>query len=242
MNKARVEAGAIGQIVGGTVAWNGQIPWIKHRKPEWSDAEYMTRNWLNFTELSGDHIVEQHMHNLDIANWFIGRHPEVFIGFGGRARRKTGNQFDFFSVDLDYGDGVHIHSQCRQIAGCYNRVGEFFRGTEGQMDGGGRIKGKEVSVPDVTLEHGSGYVQEHVELIKGARNGKPLNTARDVAEATLTAIGARISAYTGKLVRWRDMVENEESPLYALQLAPTALDFEKGEVNMPEEVPPVPGA
>lgn len=241
MCKARIDAGAVGQIVGGTVAWNGNIPWLRRREEGWSDADYLNRNWLNFTELSGDHIVEQHLHNLDVANWFIGRPPEVFIGFGGRARRQTGNQFDFFSVDLDYGDGVHIHSQCRQIPGCYNRVGEFFRGAEGELVAGGKVKGRDVSVPDISLEHGSGYVQEHVELIKGARNGNPLNTARDVAESTLTAIGARISAYTGKLVRWRDMVDNESSPLYGMQLSPTPLDFETGNVVLPPEVAPVPG-
>jgi myo-inositol 2-dehydrogenase/D-chiro-inositol 1-dehydrogenase len=242
MNKARVDAGAVGQIVGGTVSWNGNIPWIHRRKDHYSDAEYLVRNWLNFTELSGDHICEQHVHNLDIANWFIGRPPQTFIGFGGRARRETGNQFDFFSVDMDYGDGVHIHSQCRQITGCYNRVGEVLRGTEGQVDGGGRIIGKEVAVEDVKLEHGSGYVQEHVELIKGARNGKPVNDARSVAEATLCAVGGRISAYTGKLVRWRDMMENVNSELYSLELAPSALAFEQGEVALPPEVAPVPGA
>ena len=241
MNKARVDAGAIGQIVGGTVSWNGRVPWIHRRKAHYSDAEYMTRNWLNFTELSGDHICEQHVHNLDVANWFIGRTPQTFIGFGGRARRETGNQFDFFSVDMDYGDGVHIHSQCRQIPGCYNRVGEVLRGTEGRVDGGGRLSGKEVTVPDPVLEHGSGYVQEHVELIKGARNGKPANAARTVAEATLCAVAGRISAYTGKLVRWRDMMENTNSPLYSLELAPTAMAFEQGEIVLPAEVAPIPG-
>ena len=241
MNKARIDAGAVGQIVGGTVSWNGRVPWIHQRKSTYSNAEYLTRNWLNFTELSGDHICEQHVHNLDIANWFIGRTPQTFIGFGGRARRETGNMFDFFSVDMDYGDGVHIHSQCRQIAGCYNRVGETFRGTEGQVDGGGRLSGKEVTVPELTLEHGSGYVQEHVELIKGTRNGKPANDARTVAEATLCAVGGRISAYTGKLVRWRDMMENTKSEHYAFRVSPSPLDFEQGDVQLPPEVAAIPG-
>ena len=241
MNKARIDAGAVGQIVGGAVSWNGRIPWIHRRKDHYSNAEYLARNWLNFTELSGDHICEQHVHNLDIANWFIGHTPQTFIGFGGRARRETGNQFDFFSVDMDYGDGVHIHSQCRQIAGCYSRVGESFRGTEGQVDGGGRLSGKDVAVKDVQLEHGSGFVQEHVELIKSTRNGKLLNCARPVAEATLCAIGGRISAYTGKLVRWRDMMENVNSPIYALELSPSALAFEQGEVVLPPEVAAIPG-
>ncbi len=96
-------------------------------------------------------------------------------------------------------------------------------------------------MPEITLEHGSGYVQEHVALIKGVRNNNPLNEARDVAESTLTAIGGRIAAYTGQLVRWRDLMENTESPLYSLQLSPTPLDFEQGTVTMPAEVAPLPG-
>jgi predicted dehydrogenase len=238
--KAKIDAGAIGEIVGGVISWNGQVPWISSRKSGQSDAHYMTRNWLNFTELSGDHIVEQHVHQLDVANWFIGRTPVSFNGMGGRARRETGNQFDFFSVDIDYGDGVHIHSQCRQIAGCYNRVGETFRGTQGQTLGT-KVKGKDVSVPKIKLEAAS-MIQEHVELIKSVRgSGTPLNCAQAVAEATLCAIGGRISAYTGQLVRWVDLVSNEKSPFYAMQLSPSALDFERGSVVLPPEVPPVPG-
>src|SRR6478752_4560000 len=114
-NKALIDAGAIGTIKGGVVQWNGTVPWIKRRNEGESDTSYITRNWLNFTELSGDHIVEQHVHNLDVAVWFLGRLPVAAVGFGGRARRQTGNMFDFFSVDFDFGDDVHIHSQCRQI-------------------------------------------------------------------------------------------------------------------------------
>jgi predicted dehydrogenase len=201
----------------------------------------MTRNWLNFTELSGDHIVEQHVHQYDVANWFLGRPPVSFLGFGGRARRETGNQFDFFSVDLDYGDGIHIHSQCRQIPGCYNRVGENFRGTEGEIIGK-KLKGKDVSIPPIQLESATSMIQEHVELIKGARGkGEPLNCAKAVAESTLCAIGGRISAYTGQLVRWIDLTVNEKSPFYSLDLTPNPLDFERGIIVKPDEVSPIPG-
>jgi predicted dehydrogenase len=239
--KAKLDAGAIGEIVGGYVAWNGQVPWISRRKEGQSDAHYMTRNWLSFTELSGDHIVEQHVHQLDVLNWFIGRPPVSFIGIGGRARRETGNQFDNFSVDIDYGKGVHVHSQCRQIAGCYNRVGESFRGTEGYTEGT-KVVGKDVSIQPIKQEANDGNVQQQVEFIKGARGaGELLNQAKDVADATLMAVGARISSYTGQLVRWSDMTANEKSKFYNLKLAPSALDFEQGTVVLPEEVPAVPG-
>lgn len=240
-NKALIDAGAIGDIKGGVIQWNGQIPWIQRRQQDWSDAEYITRNWLNFTELSGDHIVEQHVHNIDVALWFIGRPPVSALGFGGRARRETGNQFDFFSVDLDFGDNLRIHSQCRQLAGTYSRVGEMFTGTHGASYGGGKIDGKDVEIPEIKIDSGNPYVQEHVALIRSARNGEPLNEARNVAEATLVAIISRMSAYTGQLIRWSDVTQNEKSPFFNYTCLPTALDFEKGPIELPAEVPPVPG-
>ncbi|MGJ8650263.1 MAG: Gfo/Idh/MocA family protein [Opitutaceae bacterium] len=239
--KAKIDAGAVGQILGGVISWNGRVPWISSRQDGQSAAHYMTRNWLNFTELSGDHIVEQHVHQLDVANWFVGRPPVSFVGMGGRARRETGNQFDFFSVDLDYGDGVHIHSQCRQLAGAYSRVGEQFRGADGQIIGT-KVSGKDVSIDAIKVESNKGQVQEHVAFIKSARGkGDPLNCAEQVAHATLTAIGGRISAYTGQLVRWVDLTVNTKSPFYSMQLSPSALDFERGSVILPEEVAPIPG-
>ncbi|MBE7539207.1 MAG: Gfo/Idh/MocA family oxidoreductase [Opitutaceae bacterium] len=241
-NKAQIEAGAIGTILGGTVSWDGKVPWIVHRKPGLLNREYLVENWLNFTELSGDHICEQHVHNVDVANWFIGRVPVAALGYGGRLRRETGNQYDFFSVDFDYGDGVHIHSQCRQISGCYNRVGEFFRGTEGQVFGGGKLSGREVKVPAVEVLSENALVQEHVDLIKGVLDGKPENRAREVAEATMTAILGRISAYTGKMVRWRELMDEPASPFYNLSLAPRPEDFEGGDdVGMPADHAALPG-
>jgi predicted dehydrogenase len=236
-----VEHGAIGQIVGGCVWWCGGALWYRTKNENESDADYMVRNWVSFTEMSGDHIVEQHVHNLDIANWYIGHPPDNALGFGGRARRKTGNQFDFHSVDLDYGDGVHIHSMCRQINGTDGGVREFFRGTEGQTMGGGGLKGKEIKTPD--FPDRNAYVQEHVDLLESILKGQPLNEARNVAESTLTAIMGRISTYTGKLVRWKDLTENQDSPWYNLTLKPTAADFETGNlVAPPDDVAPIPGA
>ena len=239
--KAKLDAGAIGEIVGGIISWNGKIPWISPRQPGQSDAHYITRNWLNFTELSGDHIVEQHIHQMDVANWYMGRPPQTFVGMGGRARRETGNQYDFFSIDLDYGDGIHIHSQCRQLAGAYSRVGETFKGVDGHVVGT-KVMGKEVSIKPAVVESDKGMIQEHVELIKSVRGkGEPLNRAKQVAESTLCVIAGRISAYTGQLVRWVDLTQNTKSPLYSMALSPAPLDFEKGPVVMPPEVVAVPG-
>ena len=241
-NKALIEAGAIGPILGGAIYFDVGALWFKERQPGWSDAEYLARNWLNFSQLSGDHIVEQHVHNIDVANWYLGRVPRSFLGYGARFHRKTGDQFDFFSTQIDYGDGVLIHSQCRQINGCYTRVGEFFRGTEGECLGNGKLSGKKaMKMPEIKLESPDPYTQEHVALIKGALEGNPPADAKACAESTLAAIGARISAYTGNMVRWSDIAENPKSEFYGLQMHPTAMDFETGKVVMPPEVAPVPG-
>ncbi|MCE5186530.1 MAG: Gfo/Idh/MocA family oxidoreductase [Planctomycetaceae bacterium] len=244
-----IQNNAIGPIRGGAVYWCGGALWKKDRQPGESDAAYMVRNWVSFAEMSGDHIVEQHVHNIDVANWFIGRTPEAAIGFGGRARRKTGNQFDFFSVDFDYGDGVHIHSMCRQIDGTYGRVSEFFTGADGATWGSGPGKGsgkegfaRQVNVPEIAYV-GNPYVQEHVDLLDSIVNGKPLNEAQAVATSTLTGIMGRIAAYTGQLVRWKDLMDPAGgSPWYALELKPSAADFETASVKAPaDEIAPVPG-
>ncbi len=241
-NKALIDAGAIGEIKGGVVQWNGTVPWVKKRVEGETDADYLAKNWLNFTELSGDHIVEQHVHNLDIACWFLGRLPVSALGFGGRARRVSGNSYDFFSVDYDFGDDVHIHSQCRQITGAYGRVGETFIGTHGSCYGGGKLKGKEVSIPEIKVDSDNGMVQEHVALIRGVIKGEPLNEARRIAEVTAVAILGRMSCYTGQLIRYRDLMEDVDSEYYNAVCQPSALDFEKGTVKMPTEgVAPLPG-
>lgn len=240
---AQVEAGAIGQVVGGAIYWNMGVLWKAVRQPGMDNREFLARNWLNFTELSGDHIVEQHVHQMDVMNWIMGRPPKALIGYGGCVRREAagGNQFDFFNVDMDFGEGIHVHSQCRQIADCYNRVGETFRGTEGYTNGP-RTFGKDVSIEPVKVEHSAGMVQEHVDLLKSIRSsGEPINRSRQVAEATLCAIGSRISAYTGKLVRWSDLTTNTDSDFYNLTLAPAAIDFERGDVEMPSMEPAIPG-
>ncbi len=240
-NKAMIDGGAIGPIRGGVVQWNGTVPWIAPRRAGESDASYLTRNWLNFAEMSGDHIVEQHVHNLDVAVWFLGRLPISAEGFGGRARRETGNQFDFFSIDYDFGDGVHIHSQCRQISGTHGAVGEMFTGTDGVCYGGGKITGKKVDVPEFKMDSGNGQVQEHVDLIRSVLAGKPLNDAKSIAQSTLVAIMGRISAYTGGFVRMADLLQNDKAALFNFACTPGPLDFEKGPVKLPAEVPAVPG-
>ena len=133
---------------------------------------------------------------------------------------------------------------CRQVDGCYNQIREFFAGTGGTTWGNGGTKptdAKEIAVPDFQ-EHGGPYVQEHVDLLDSIRKGEPLNEARAVAESTMTGIMGRISAYTGKLVRWHDLMNNEKSALYNLKLTPAAEAFESGDVVAPpDDIVAVPG-
>ncbi len=240
-----VSKGAIGKITSGTVWWCQGALWIKPRNPGESDADYMARNWVNFTEMSGDHIVEQHVHNLDIANWFIGSPPKSAVGFGSRARRKTGNQYDFFSVDYEYDNDCIIHSMCRQVNGCYDRVNEYFIGTEATTFGSGPVKSSKpvnFEIPEFKTAD-SPYVQEHIDLLKSILDGKPLNESKSVAESTLTGIMGRISAYTGQMIRWTDLTDPKtQSPWYSYLCSPSAADFENGVVKAPQDdVAPVAG-
>ncbi|MFC1499190.1 Gfo/Idh/MocA family protein [Verrucomicrobiota bacterium] len=243
-NAYLVHNGAIGDILNGQVYWCNQRGTNPNERKGKSDPDYLITNWGNWSMMSGDHIVEQHVHNIDVANWFIGRTPVTAYGFGGRARRKTGNNFDFFSVDFDYGKGCHVHSMCRQVNGCYRKVSEQFTGTKGTVSGNGKINAmEEIKIDTPSFMEGDGQVIEHYDLIKSIIEEKPLNEAETIANSTMTAIMGRISAYTGQIIRWADVMILEESKFYNLTLAPTALDFENGQVVAPQDdIIPIPGS
>ncbi|HUS85681.1 MAG TPA: Gfo/Idh/MocA family oxidoreductase [Bacteroidales bacterium] len=241
---ARVTAGAIGEIVGANVYWNGGKLWHRDPNARWTEMEYMIRDWVNWCWLSGDHIVEQHVHNIDVINWFTGKHPVEAVGFGSRQRRVTGDQFDNFSVDFILDNGLHIHSMCRQINGCENNVSERIQGTKGYSNCKNRIvdlNGAEIWTYRYPLdEEGnetgsvrvSPYVQEHIDLATSIRNGIHFNEAENTAISTLVAIMGRISAYTGKKVTWDEMMNSD------LKLGPKV--YSMGPVDIVKEVP-VPG-
>jgi hypothetical protein len=166
------------------------------------------------------------------------------VGFGFRARRPAGDQYDFFSVDFDYGDGIHIHSMCRQIDGCWNWFGHDFVYEKGHTNGADYPKPKNSPIPPDLPRAPSSNVQEQVDLLYHVLKGKPVNQLQALAESTATAIMGRLSAYTGQMVTWDEiMVDPNKNPaLYNLQLKPTPEDFERGTVEMPQEnVVPVPG-
>jgi len=245
----KIQEGMIGDIISAECYWNQNQLWYREPTKEWSEMEYMIRDWVNWSWLSGDHIVEQHVHNIDVINWFTGSHPVKAVSFGSRQRRKTGDQFDNFSTDFIFENGMHLHSMCRQINGCASDVSEIVHGTDGWVNISDRNyceiydkAGKKIwefgeYVPDKdgkpthNVKVGP-YFQEHIDLVTAIRNNTPVNEAETTAVSTLTAIMGRISAYTGKMVTWDEMLNSD------LKLGPKVFDF--GPVDVPKEVP-VPG-
>ena len=233
--KKALDEGKLGTILGGAVYWNGDVPWVNPRRAGESNASYLCKNWLNFTELSGDHICEQHVHNIDVANWFLGRYPKTVVAIGTRARRVSGNQYDGFSADFDYGDGVHIHSMCRQVNSCANNVSEFFRTDKAVVTGqtARTTDGKKVELTGDFIDLNP-YVVEHMDLLMSILGKGPyLNEGEACAISTACGVMVRISAYTGQMVALNQLLSNEKSPWYNFACTPTPEDFEKGEVPMP---------
>ncbi|GAC1651272.1 MAG: Gfo/Idh/MocA family oxidoreductase [Gemmatimonadaceae bacterium] len=227
----RMADGAIGEVVAGQVYWNMGGLWHVDRTAEMSDMEWQIRNWLYFTWLSGDHIVEQHVHNIDVANWALGGHPVRANGVGGRQSRVDpafGHIFDHFAVELEYASGARIATMCRQQIGTAPFVGERFMGTLGSSDGHSWIrKGRDEWRPAAAPVPINPYVEEHRDLVASIREGRPLNEGRRVAESTLTAIMAREAAYTGQVVTWDEITASD------LSLMPEMLAFG------PLAVPPI---
>ncbi len=216
----RIHDGAIGEIVGARCYWNQGGLWKKDRQPGWSDLEWQMRNWLYFTWLSGDHIVEQHVHNIDVVNWAMQAHPIRATGLGGRQTRTSpeyGHIFDHFAIDFEYENGVHLMSFCRQQEGTTGNVSEALAGSLGraQVDKY-TITGKKAWKRNVAKNKDTDpYVQEHTDLIASIRAGKPINELKQVAESTLTAILGRTSAYTGKVVTWDEVLNAQETTVPA---------------------------
>jgi len=216
----RVYNGEIGDIVSAHIIRNGGSLWVIKRQPGWSDMEYMLRNWANFCWLSGDHIVEQFIHEIDVMNWYIGENPVKAMGWGGRQRRVSGDQYDFFSIEYVYANGMHTHCAARQITGCSNLTKQFITGTKGFADAKGmlyNLKGEEIwkyphpeeEDPDQSWKVKDPFVQEHINLVTAIRTGNTINDAEAQVNSTLITIMGRMSAYTGKDVTWEEVMNSD---------------------------------
>lgn len=215
----RINDGAIGDIVGGQVYWNDGGVWVRPREAGQTEMEYQMRNWYYFNWLCGDHIVEQHVHNIDVANWVKGAYPVKAEGTGGRMVRtgkEHGEIFDHHSLRFTYEDGTIINSECRHFPGADNRVDESFVGTKGKvyLNAGNQGKiwgrdGKEIYNHDGTGNINP-YQQEHNELFEAIVKGEyKYADAERVAKSTMTAILGRYATYSGKEISWDEALQSD---------------------------------
>ena len=242
----RVAGGAIGEIVSAHVTRMGTALWFVKRRPEWTDMEYMLRNWVNFCWTSGDFIVEQFIHEIDQMNWFLGDiHPEHAEATGGRHRRNTGDMYDFISVEYVYQNGMRAHCTSRQMNGCDNLTRIFVYGTKGYTNCTDTIFNLDGSVAwkypkpeqddeDQSMAVLNPFVQEHIRLVSAIRKNQPVNDAEILAQSVLVAMMGRMSAYTGKFVSWDEVTTS------TMKLGPETFAF--GPVPGVTEEFPVPGA
>ena len=239
--------GAIGEVTSGLARRNGSMLWYRERQPGWTDLEYMMKDWVNFRWLSGDHIVEQHIHGIDLFMWLTGLKPEKANGFGSRQRRITGDQYDNFSIDVTMDNGAHFHVMTRQMDGCTNSVMDIIQGTKGSWVwapsvGGPVIKDIEGNVIwqfDIEAEKAnykqtSPFVLEHVNLVNCIRKNTPIEHASEIAVSNMAAMMGRESAYTGLETTWEGMTAS------SLDYMPSDLSMEES-MDMSSFVTPVPG-
>jgi len=238
----RVHDGAIGELVGGQCYWYGGGIWFRGYQEGWSELEWQCNNWYHFTWLSGDQICEQHIHNIDVMNWCFDGPPKNFTALGGRAWRSYNNDqinpakevcrkynngseegwekyngdiWDHIFAELEYENGARCLSFSGHSPGT-GRNGEKIVGAKGTSDCNHNISGE--NAWQYKGENVNGQQQEHIDLIKSIRAGKPLNEGQQIAESTLTAIGARMSAYTGRSFSWKWLLNASKLDLVPKEL------------------------
>lgn len=210
----RVSDGAIGDITSAQAWWDSSGVWVHPRQPEWNEMEYQLRNWYYFVWLCGDHIVEQHIHNLDVVNWALDDYPVTAQGMGGREVRKgkdNGEIFDHHFVEFHYGNGAILNSQCRHIPGTMTKVDELLIGTKGKVfchqarivDHHGQV----LYQFDKAGEN-QPYQNEHDELFSAVAKGEfRFWDAERAAKSTMTAIMGRLATYSGQVIKWEDAMK-----------------------------------
>jgi predicted dehydrogenase len=234
----QIKKGNVGKIVSGQVYWNSGGVWVKPRNPEYSELEYQMRNWYYFNWLCGDHILEQHIHNIDVANWFVGEFPVSAQGMGGREVRKGpdyGEIFDHHFVEYKYPSGAVIASQCRHQKNTMSKVAEAFQGTKGTIEtndaGVAYVRdynGKVLLSSD--MKGGvNPYQQEHNELFKSIRNKGVINNAEYGAKSTMSAIIGRMATYSGQVINWDEAMNSNH------QIMPESVTWETTPPSLPDQ-------
>ena len=216
----------IGDITSAQAWWNNDGVWVRPRQPNQTEMEYQMRNWYYFVWLCGDHITEQHIHNLDVINWFKGAYPVKAQGMGGREVRKGkdfGEIFDHHYVEFHYADGSILNSQCRHIPHTMSKVDEMFIGTKGKIFcGEGKItdpKGNVIYQFDMKTENDP-YQTEHDELFAAIAKGEyKFADAENGAKSSMTSILGRLATYSGQVVEWDKAINS------GLDLHPKVYDW-----------------
>lgn len=226
----------IGDIVSAQAWWNNDGVWVNKRKYSQTEMEYQMRNWYYFVWLCGDHITEQHIHNLDVINWFKGGYPVKAQGMGGRQVRKgkdNGEIFDHHFVEFTYADGSILNSQCRHIPGTMSKVDELFIGTKGKIQCGAAnitdLKGNILYQYDTKLENNP-YQTEHDELFASIAKGEyKFADAENGAKSTMTSILGRLATYSGQVIDWDKAINS------GLNLQPKSYDWNAAPPVLPNE-------
>jgi predicted dehydrogenase len=217
----RIREGMIGRIVSGVVKWNQGAMNYRKRRPEWTDMEYMLRDFFSWNWLCGDHVIDQLVHNIDVFTWFSHLKPVSVVGMGSQLQRRTGDIFDNFCLDIVYEGGVRVNAQARQIEGCDNDISETIIGTEGIWtskdwtirDNDGNIVWKyDADAEKAQFKQTNPYVLEHMDLVNHIRSGAPMtHEAEMLVISSLTGAMGRESAYTGKEYRWDEFLVSDLS-------------------------------
>lgn len=212
---AQIHDGLIGELQFTRAYFNTHGIWNRERQPGQTEMQYQVMNWYHFVWLSGDHLVEQHVHGIDACNWFARGHPVDAQGTGGRQVRMQkgiGELFDHHHVEYTYADGVKSFSECRHIPNCWNAATHHAHGTKGYVSFEGNdtvtihLKGRE---PQRLRQGSAGHQVEWDDLLAAVLAGKPYNEADEAADSTMTAILGRMATYSGQLVEWDEAVKSE---------------------------------
>ena len=212
----QIHEGAIGDVKYIRVYFNTGSLWKRPRQPDQTELQYQVRNWYYFTWLSGDHIVEQHVHDIDVGNWIAKGHPVEANGMGGRQVRKGkdfGEIFDHHAIEYTYADGIKMFSFCRQIDGCWGSFSEHAHGTKGSasMEGHGTTTlSPDGQTPTRWKRTADGHQVEMDDLFAAIVAGKPYNEGDNGAEGSMTAILGRMASYSGKLVKWDEALQSTQ--------------------------------
>ena len=221
----RIREGMIGRITSGIIKWNQGAVDYRKRRPEWTDMEYMLRDFFSWNWLCGDHVIDQLVHNIDVFTWFSHLKPVSVVAMGSQLQRRTGDIFDNYSLDIVYEGGVRVSGQARQIDGCDNDVSETIIGTKGiwksqhwgtiqtihDLDGN-LVWQYDSEAEKTQYKETNPYVLEHIDLVNHIRSGKSMTLeAETLVTASLTGAMARESAYTGKDIKWSEYLVSSQS-------------------------------